>query len=184
MRDAERTDAPAIYYFQPLLAGPLEEWDRHLDRCREMGFTHLLMAPPFQPGRGGNIFLTADHDKPHPALGRDLPAETILGEIAEQCASRGLTLWLDLVLDRVAAEAPVVRENPTWFQAAPSDELPDPRQLFPKNRASVFRFDAESEAPIAEWWGRRIADWLRAGVRGFRLDRPHMLPSGFLQQVP
>src|SRR5687768_15807295 len=67
MQDRQTAAPPSIYYFHPVLGGEISGWSRHLDRCGAMGFTHLLLAPPFQPGRSGNIFLTSDHDACHPA---------------------------------------------------------------------------------------------------------------------
>ena len=58
---------PRIYYLHPLLAGALTEWGTHLDRCAELGFDHVLVAPIFAPGRVGDIFLTGDTTRPHTA---------------------------------------------------------------------------------------------------------------------
>lgn len=59
----------AIYYLHPLLAGLPSTWHSHFARCRKMGFDSVLIAPPFLPGVGGDIFLTRDHQLLHPALG-------------------------------------------------------------------------------------------------------------------
>src|SRR5262249_6987188 len=68
-RKAARWPAPKIYYLHPLLAGPLSGWERHIERARRMGFGHLATAPLFAPGGTGDIFLAADHDRVHRALG-------------------------------------------------------------------------------------------------------------------
>ena len=60
--------APRIYYFDPLLAGPHRSWSVHLSRCKELGFTHLLSAPLFDPGQNGDLFLSSDHECLNPAI--------------------------------------------------------------------------------------------------------------------
>ncbi|MFL4990232.1 MAG: hypothetical protein ACJ8DV_02930, partial [Microvirga sp.] len=53
----------------PLLAGPLDSWDEILDHAANLGFDTILMAPPFEPGHGGSIFLPRDMTRLHAALG-------------------------------------------------------------------------------------------------------------------
>src|SRR5436305_10168037 len=50
---------PRIYYVSPLLAGPLRHWPALLDHVADLGFDHVLIAPPFLPGRTGDLFLPA-----------------------------------------------------------------------------------------------------------------------------
>jgi starch synthase (maltosyl-transferring) len=174
---------PAIYYFHPLLGGELASWESHLDRCSEMGFTHVLTAPPFRPGRLGNLFLTADYESLHPQLGSDQPASTVLAAFAERCHRRGMALWLDLVLDRTAADARIAREHPAWFAADISDHLPDPRIVSTWGQSAAFDFGGESAGPILSWWMQRVSDWLKAGVTGFRLERPQTVPPDFVRKL-
>ena len=93
-----------FYYLHPLLAGPIEEWRGHLDRIAAMGFGAVIIAPLFRPGASGDLFLTADHDRLDPRLGTGDAVEA-LARWAQAAVSRGLRPMLDLVVDRVAAEA-------------------------------------------------------------------------------
>ncbi|TXD57104.1 DUF3416 domain-containing protein, partial [Ralstonia sp. TCR112] len=103
--------APAICYVHPLQLGRLDRWDGVLDRIAALGFDHVLMAPPFAVGAAGNVFVTRDHAQLHAALGGG-PADAALGTLAEVCRARGLTLLLDLVVDRVAIDAPLRADHP------------------------------------------------------------------------
>ena len=103
-RKATPSPAPKIYYLHPLLAGPLANWERHIARCRRMGFSHLATAPLFAPGGTGDIFLAADHESANPALGADEPVDAVITRLADMCAREGLGLILDIVIDRVASE--------------------------------------------------------------------------------
>jgi starch synthase (maltosyl-transferring) len=183
MQDRQMAARPSIYYFHPVLGGEMSGWSRHLDRCRAMGFTHLLLAPPFQPGQSGNIFLTADYDSWHPALRAGAGASSQLRNLAEDCHRRGLEIWLDLVLDRVASEARLVSEHPHWFDRVRGDPLPDPRIIHRTSQTASFHFGEPHEGEILEWWQSRIHEWLEAGIDGFRLDQPHSIPPAFLKAL-
>ena len=95
---------PRIYYLHPLLAGPLQTWPQHFERCAHLGFDHVLVAPPFLPARDGNIFAVADFDSCHPILKWEGAADAALATVARQCRDQGLALLLDLVLDKMASE--------------------------------------------------------------------------------
>jgi starch synthase (maltosyl-transferring) len=182
MQDRQTASRPSIYYFHPALGGELGGWSRHLDRCGAMGFSHLLLAPLFQPGRNGNIFLTADHSACHLALQAGASAPVELRKLAEDCRRRGMKLWIDLVLDRVAREARVVSTHPQWFEGAGEDPLPDPRSIIRTSQAAHFNYDRNSPE-ILDWWRQRIGEWLGAGVEGFRLDQPQAIPSYVLKEL-
>ena len=107
--------APRIYYFHPFLAGPRTTWPLQLQRCRAMGFDHLLTAPLFAPGAAGDLFLTADHDRAHPAIEQSLDADQLIAEMARQCRNAGLGLLLDIVIGRVANDAALTQSHPDWF---------------------------------------------------------------------
>ena len=164
MQNRQTASWPSIYYFHPTLGGEMAGWSRHLDRCGAMGFSHLLLAPLFQPGRSGNIFLTANHEACHPALQAVASASSQLRYLAEDCHRRGMRLWLDLVLDRVAREAGIVSEHPQWFIGGGEDPLPDPRSIIRTSQAAGFNFGDAHQGEILDWWQARINAWLDAGI--------------------
>jgi starch synthase (maltosyl-transferring) len=140
--------SPRIYYFHPLLAGPLGSWTHHLPRIREMGFDHVLSAPIFAPGELGDIFLSADHERSHPSLDTSLNADDVIHEFAQACRQHELQLLIDVVLGRVAIGAQLALSAPNWFHAgAPSGQRVDPRSSLRGGGASYARFD---EPAIAE----------------------------------
>ena len=83
--------APKIYYFHPLIAGPRNSWVQHLRRCRELGFDFVLTAPLFAPGEFGDVFLTADHERVHPAIGTTLDVDAFAAEFADACGQHRFT---------------------------------------------------------------------------------------------
>ncbi|CAJ0787882.1 Alpha-1,4-glucan:maltose-1-phosphate maltosyltransferase [Ralstonia condita] len=170
--------APAICYLHPLQIGRLDRWDSTLDRIASLGFDHVLMAPPFAVGAGGNVFVTRDHAHLHAALGGGA-AEPALAGLARACETRGLTLLLDLVIDRIATDAPLRADHPDWFASHAEDGNPlDPRLPPSHLEVAAFRYDdpRRAEAVLA-WWAQQLRAWVALGIGGFRCEAPARLPA-------
>ena len=85
-----------VYHLHPLVAGPLETWAAIFTRIAAMGFSHVCLAPPFEPGGSGDIFIHATFDRLHPALGFGGSAEQGIALAADLAARAGLKLMLDI----------------------------------------------------------------------------------------
>jgi starch synthase (maltosyl-transferring) len=177
--------APSIYHLHPVVAGPLDEWPRHLAHGRAMGFDHVGTAPLFAPGASGDVFLSADHERLHPALAAGMDADTGIARLAEACASQELGLVLDVVLDRVAEDAVLREREPDWFyRQEPFPDPPDPRRRPPPRDATEARFaDPAVAEALGGWWADRLARLARAGVAGFRCLHPDLVPPAVWRRV-
>ncbi|MEO8714124.1 MAG: maltotransferase domain-containing protein [Acetobacteraceae bacterium] len=177
--------APKIYHLHPLVAGPLDEWGRHLARIRAMGFDHAGTAPLFAPGAAGDIFLTADHEALNPALGAEPDADAVIARLAASCAAQELHLVLDIVLDRVALESGLRASQPSWFEAEEaSPDPPDPRRRPPARDAAEARFaNPDAADALGAWWVERLARLTQAGVAGFRCLHPDRVPPKVWRRV-
>ena len=105
-----------IYNLFPLLAGPLGDWEPHLERAATMGFDWVFVNPIQQPGRSGSLYSIADYFQINRALlgprSRRRP-DTQVKEVVAQ-AQR--------LADRVA----IVVKGRT-VNSGPLHELVDPR---------------------------------------------------------
>lgn len=165
---------PRIYYVHPLLVGPLNNWDDIFDHAASLGFDTILMAPPFEPGHGGSILLPRDMTRLHPDLGGGEAADGV-ARLAEKAGSRTLTLALDLVIDRVAADSDFARE---LGLTASSPDTFDPRQDPAEREAVLVPFDDvdRDDHPHLRILGQRLRNLTQAGISGFRClhwDRAH-----------
>jgi starch synthase (maltosyl-transferring) len=151
-----------------------------------MGFNHAASAPLFKPGRSGDLFLTADHETLHPALGTTAPADPAIASLVNECRRNDLGFILDIVLDRVAVDALICKREPDWFQVAADDSADpaDPRRP-PRNReladACFDRPDAAEK--LAHWWISRLVRLARTGLSGFRCLRPGRVPAPIWRQI-
>ncbi len=170
--------APGICYVHPLQLGRLDRWDGVLDRIAALGFDHVLMAPPFAVSDGGNVFATRDHAQLHAALGGG-PADAALATLASACRQRGLTLLLDLVIDRLATDAPLRADHPDWFSShAENGDALDPRLPPSHLEVACFRHhDPRYADAILAWWTQQLRAWAALGIGGFRCEAPARLPA-------
>lgn len=172
--EKQQVFAPRLYYFNPLLAGPRAGWSRHLDRCHELGFDGVLTAPLFAPDAAADIFVTADHERISSTIAENTTADEFIGALAKSCRERDLNLFLDVVVGRVAADAPIAKSNPSWFEVAA--ERIDPRSSL-QPRAVYARFEQSGiGVELTDWWTKRLQRLLAAGVAGFRCEDPQSVP--------
>jgi starch synthase (maltosyl-transferring) len=184
-----RLPAPRLYLLHPLLVGALPAWDAAFERAAGLGFNGVLIPPPMAPGGAGNLFQTGDPDAPHPMLHSEGDSTSLLHSLAMKARAQGLDLYMDLVLDRVAADGRLAHDQPGWFAAAGADAPPDPR-LPPPDRATVVaRWDVpEAAGALGNWWEERLRRFVQAGVTGFRCDGPARIPPAiwrrFMAAIP
>ena len=171
---------PVRLYYLPLSQlGRLSDCGTVLDHVASLGFTHVLTSPPFD---GPEALLPASFAKAHPALQWDGDATAALHHLAAACQTRGLVLWLDVILDQVAADGELAHEAPHLFAHADPAAALDPRHAGPSPRAAMAHLESQALA-LADWWAIHLTGWRDAGVAGFRLMASAECPPGMLRRL-
>ncbi len=170
--------ARRIYYVHVALLGGEAGLAPHLARAAALGFDTVLASPVFLPAADGDVFLSADHDRAHPALGGG-EAIGVLRALAGQAEDHGLQLYMDLALHRLAASHPWVAERPDLFEVVGEAPM-DPRHLSPVAAEARPRLDDPQAAEALAGLVRPlIAAWAGAGLEGLRVLQPHAAPPAF-----
>lgn len=180
MATAPTAHFPRIYYLPHRYVGPESRFPQYLDRCRDMGFSHVLTTPPFQTAPNGDVFLAADHDRLDKELHSTRDSADFLQWLAEESGKRGLALLLDLPIDQFAAEHPLVGRMDDCFSLRRESyaHTIDPRHDFRPSGFARARFAApECQIPLTDWWLGRMTHYAELGVAGFRIPAPGALPS-------
>lgn len=177
----ERTN---VYHLHPLVAGPLHTWARTFARIAAMGFSHVCLAPPFQPGGSGDIFVHGTFDHLHPALQFGGSAERGLSLAADLAARVGLKLMLDIAPAQIAIDAPMRQRQPDWFSPAGSGRFADPRRQPQRPDVAVpyFRQTALADA-VSDWWIELLGHLTQAGIVGFRCLTLDLVPTSFWRRI-
>jgi len=173
-----------IYHLHPLVAGPLGDWRGEFERIAAMGFSHACLAPPFEPGASGDIFVHATFDRLHPALGFQGTAEEGLRLAVEQAASAGLGLMLDIAPGCVAVDSQLRHYQPDWFVTSGPGEIADPRRPPRRIDVATTRLGESALAGvISNWWIELLTQVTAVGIVGFRCLTLDLTPSAFWRNI-
>jgi starch synthase (maltosyl-transferring) len=173
-----------IYYLHPLVAGPLDRWREAFARIAAMGFSHVCVAPPFEPGASGDIFVHASFERLHPALAFNGSADQGLAVAAELASQAGLRLMLDITPGQVAVDSKLRQRQPEWFEPAGGQRTADPRQRPHRLDTATPRFDQTAIADaISNWWIDLLGRLTQAGVAGFRCLTLDLVPIPFWRRL-
>ncbi|SHJ91703.1 maltotransferase domain-containing protein [Paraburkholderia terricola] len=177
--------APRIYFFHSLLVGPLDAWPARFAHAASLGFDHALIGSLFEPGQAGHGQVVGNHARLHPVFETQQAAADAIRTLADAASQNGLTLLVDLVIDRMAADGALYAEHADWFHPFESDEARlDPRHVHREDNVAYANFnDAGSRAALADWWTRQLLALADAGVGGFRFDSPHRVPGAVWRQL-
>ncbi len=171
--------APRIYFIDPLLVGPLSQWPEQFDHAAALGFDHVLIAAPFLPGANGHRQAVSDHHQLHPVFQSTAKAADALKTLSTEAKKHGLTLLVDITIDRVSAEGGLFQENRQWFHPFEAAEARlDPRQAPHEESVAYANFgDGEAAQALTEWWARELMLLADAGIGGFRFEAPNKVPA-------
>ncbi len=175
-------DAPRIYLFNPLAAGPLADWPHWFDHAARLGFTHVLSLPFFA---GPGLQLPQDFNRSFASLQWQGSGLDALRRYAEAARASGLEPLLDLYPGRVSAGHPVVAQQPHLFTCPGPAQALDPR-AYPGLAGAAEADWGESAEGLAAFWSGHAAAWQEAGLAGFRVDLHQIAPAArpaFLQAL-
>jgi starch synthase (maltosyl-transferring) len=182
--EAPHAYAPRIYFIHSLLAGPLDAWPAHFEHAASLGFDHVLIGALFKPGAAGHTQIVSDHAQLHPVLGTGENAADALSRLAQTARQHGLTLLVDLVIDRVAADGALFNAHRDWFHPfEPEEARLDPRHARHEDNVAYANFHGEAAAHLIDWWAEVLRTLAQAGVGGFRFDSPHRVPNVAWQRL-
>jgi starch synthase (maltosyl-transferring) len=177
------TRAPAkIYYMDFRLCGTAGRRHAHLRRAQALGFSHICIPPVFASGPTENLFVAGDAEQASSFFGKARSPEEVVSEFAAACREHGLSLLLDVVLDRVAADSPLSRALSTHAPSLDSTVV-DPR--LPSNAAHAVYLKTEGEAATAfvRFWTDRLQRLSASGAGGFRLLGLDHVPAPLLADI-
>ncbi len=161
------TQSPRIYYVHPLQLNGIASWRETFRHASSLGFNTVLTAPIFQRGKQTSVFVSSDFDRIDPTLGLGEDVAEVSGALAAAAAEHGLSLMLDLVIDRVATDDRGGRHIAADPRTAPEQSCSQSIDLSPSDQ--TFRY--------LEEWRERIALLIKSGVAGFRCLGINRVPA-------
>lgn len=182
--------APRIYNLFPLLAGPMDEWAKHLPRIAAMHFNWLYINPFHAPGGSGSLYAIRDFESLHPVVagGSDAAWDDRLAAFCAAAGNHDIRVMVDLVLNHAARDSRLVEEWPEWFRRRPDGEIVSPGALDPSDPKGVVTWGdlaaidydrSEQRDDQLTYWVQLVHRYLDCGVGGFRCDAAYQVPVDF-----
>ena len=181
-----------MYNLFPPLAGPLGDWQPHLERAAGMGFDWIFVNPIQQPGHSGSLYSVADYFKINQALlnpGSSKNPETQVKEMVAQAERLGLRMMIDLVINHCAVDSKLVTEHANWFKhegnevAHPFCIEDDGRKVVWGDLAQLDHQHSSDTEGLLRYCGEIVEYLVGLGFTGFRCDAAYQIPSDFWRRL-
>jgi starch synthase (maltosyl-transferring) len=158
---------------------PSIDWRPRVHLAASLGFEALCFNPFLV--RGSDPLLISDLSRPNPQFSDAPSIEEAVRRIAGLCKQQRLSLHLDVVLDRLAADGASARQAEGLFERRQSSDVVDPRNDPSLAKAATVR-ESDGER-LAAWWALHLVRLAHAGASGFRLLGLNLLPAGTLRAI-
>lgn len=164
------------------IAGLTEKLD-YLDR---LGISHIWMSPVWDArdtkfhGHGAfHGYWTEDLGAIEPRLG----TEKELAELARRADERDIGLLLDMVLNHVGPDAPLVSQKPGWFHGLGGiTDWSDPKQVTDHDVHGLPDLDQDNPEVYDHLLGTSVGWARKLRPAGFRLDAVKHVSNDFWQK--
>jgi len=181
-----------IYNLFPLLAGPFNAWQPHLERAAAMEFDWIFVNPIQQPGRSGSIYSIADYFQINQALletGSRRRGKQQFKVMLEQAEQLGLRMMTDLVINHCAVDSRLVEEHTEWFvrengkvaNAYCVEE--DGSKVVWEDLAQFDHHGSSDKDGLLDYCTGVVEHLVGLGFAGFRCDAAYQIPARFWQRL-
>jgi starch synthase (maltosyl-transferring) len=181
-----------IYNLFPLLAGPVTEWEPHLERAADLGFNWIYVNPIQQSGRSGSLYSIKDYfsiDKRFRTPGSHRDPEEEVREMTRVAAGLGLQMSTDLVINHCATDSALLEEHPEWFKRD-GGKVANPYCVEEDGSRTVWRdlaqFDHEHSSDrdgLLEYCYQVVESLVDLGFKGLRCDAAYQLPTDLWRRL-
>ncbi len=181
--DAKNDGAIDLEDPQGFHGGDLQGVLDRLDHLQALGVKTVWLSPVFKMrtekfkeyGAFHGYWIT-DHDRVEPRFGD----EALLKKLSDELHRRNMRLVLDVVLNHVAFDAPLVKEKPHWFHG--KGAITDWNDRAQVETHDVFGLPdlAQENEEVYSFLLRHSLDWIaRVQPDGYRLDAARHVPLPF-----
>jgi starch synthase (maltosyl-transferring) len=166
----------------------MPEWENHLERIANMGFTWIFLNPINTPGLSGSLYAIKDYFSINPLFYPESGAdpEAALVHFLKAARNRGLKVMLDLVINHTAIDSPLVKEHPEWYAKDDKGRIKHPGAIDPADATKVTVWGDLAELEywpppdpegLLRFFSAVVSKYLRLGFMGFRADAAYKIPG-------
>ena len=190
--DMEKGKGMIIYNLFPLLAGKFTEWERHLERASEMGFTWVFVNPIQMPGASGSIYSIKDYLSLNPLLvdekSERSPKDQVkdMTKVAEKL---GLRTMVDLVINHCSIDSALIKSHPGWFAREPDGRIAHPfadengKKVVWKDLAKFDHRNTRDREGLFRFFLDVVKFLAELGFKGFRCDAAYQISRSLWERL-
>ncbi len=108
-----------IYNLFPRVSGKISEWEYHLGRIQDMGFTHIYINPIFEIGYSKSLYAPKNFKKIDEMFidtFSDKDGFEQLKEFVEKAHEKGLKVIFEMIFTHTAIDSELLIEHPEWYK--------------------------------------------------------------------
>jgi len=188
----EKRHGMIIYNLFPLLAGKFTEWERHLGRASEMGFTWVFVNPIQMPGSSGSIYSIKDYFSINSLLVDERSkrsAEEQVKDMTKAAGKLGLKTMVDLVINHCSIDSPLLKSHPGWFAREPDGRISHPfaaengKKVVWKDLAKFDHRNTKDRKGLFRSFLDVVKFLAELGFEGFRCDAAYQIPMSLWERL-
>jgi starch synthase (maltosyl-transferring) len=176
-----------IYNLFPLLAGPIAAWRAHLPRIAAMDFNAVYVNPFHAAGFSGSLYAVKDFYALDPRFRGTASRsdDALIAGFAETCADHRLRPMMDLVINHVSRDSPLIARHPGWFARDPGGDVRSPSAIDPADSTKVtvwgdlaaVDYRGPHQDEVVAYFCGVVRHYAELGFRGFRCDAAYQVPA-------
>ena len=188
----EKSKGMIIYNLFPLLAGKFTDWERHLERASEMGFTWIFVNPIQMPGRSGSIYSIKDYFGLNPLLvdeKSERSPEEQVKDMTGAAGKLGLRTMVDLVINHCSTDSTLIKRHPEWFAREKDGRIAHPfadengKKVVWKDLAKFDHRNTRDKEGLYRFFLDVVKFLAGLGFKGFRCDAAYQIPRGLWERL-
>jgi starch synthase (maltosyl-transferring) len=188
----EKRQGMIIYNLFPLLAGKFTEWERHLKRASEMGFTWVFVNPIQLPGSSGSIYAIKDYFSLNPLLVDEKSKRSAIDQVKDMTKAAGklgLNTMVDLVINHCSVDSALIKSHPGWFAREPNGRMAHPfadengKKVVWKDLAKFDHRNKKDREGLFRFFVDVVKFLAGLGFKGFRCDAAYQVPRSLWERL-
>ena len=181
-----------IYNLFPLLAGKFTEWEKHLKRASEMGFTWVFVNPIQMPGSSGSIYSIKDYFGFNPLLADEKSGTSPKDQVKDMTTTAGklgLRVMVDLVINHCSIDSALIKSHREWFARAPNGSIAHPfadengKKVVWKDLAKFNHKNTKDKEGLFRFFLDVVKFLAELGFKGFRCDAAYQIPGSLWERL-
>lgn len=175
-----------IYNLFPRLYKNVKEWEKQVPKIIEMGFNSIYINPFHYPGFSGSLYAPKEYYKYHPDFfSKTKSEEEQLKDFLAVCKDKGLSVFMDLVVNHTSIDSPLIEEHKNWYLLSDNGDVKRPGAWENGQYVTwgdLATFNLESSPDKHGLWNYLLdvcRHYLDLGFDGFRCDAAYQVPNDF-----